>query len=149
MMLAYSALFFAAFLAATVLPAQSEAVVVAMLLGDYRPLTVIAIASVGNVLGAMTTWALGYWAEAMPAALAKIGLLKDPKPLPDLTRAKTWYHRWGRLSLLLSWLPLIGDGLVLVAGVLREPALPVLVLVTIAKTARYAMLAALTLNLMG
>lgn len=148
-MIAYSALFFAAFLAATIFPAQSEAVVVAMLVGDYAPLWVIAVASLGNVLGAMTTWALGYWAEAVPVLLARWGVIREPRALPDLSRAKAWYHRWGRLTLLLSWLPVVGDGLVLVAGILREPALPVLILVTIAKTARYAILALITLNVIG
>jgi membrane protein YqaA with SNARE-associated domain len=148
-MIAYAALFFAAFLAATIFPAQSEAVAVAMLAGDYAPLSVIVVASLGNVLGAMTTWALGYWAEAVPALLARWGVMRDPRELPDLSRAKQWYHRWGRLSLLASWLPLIGDGLVLVAGILREPALPVLILVTIAKAGRYTVLAIITLKLIG
>ena len=148
-MLAYVSLFLAAFLAATILPAQSEAVVVAMLLGDYGPLPVITVASLGNVLGAMTTWALGYYAEALPPLAARMGLTRKPRPLPDLTRARAWYHRWGRLTLLLSWLPGIGDGLVLVAGLMREGVWPVLLLVSLAKTLRYAVLAAVTLGFFG
>ena len=148
-MLAYVSLFLAAFLAATIFPAQSEAVVVAMLLGDYGPLPVIAVASAGNVLGAMTTWALGYYAQALPRLAARLKLTREPRPLPDLTLARAWYHRWGRWTLLLSWLPLIGDGLVLVSGLMREGFWPVLILVTLAKTLRYAALAALTLGLIG
>ncbi|MBJ6371352.1 YqaA family protein [Sedimentitalea arenosa] len=139
-MIALGGLFLSALLAATLLPAQSEAVLIALLVqGQYPVLTLLAVASAGNVLGAMINWALGRglarfsdrpWFPVAPAQLA---------------RAERWYHRFGRYSLLLSWMPVIGDPLTVVAGLLREPAWVVLVLVTIAKTGRYVILAAATL----
>jgi membrane protein YqaA with SNARE-associated domain len=135
-------LFLVAFGAATILPMQSEPVLVGMLLASDHPAwLLVAVASLGNVLGSVANWALGLqihrwrdkrWFPVKPAALA---------------RAEDWYRRWGRFSLLLSWAPLIGDPLTVAAGVLRE-SLPVFVLlVTIAKTLRYVVLALLTLGL--
>jgi len=136
----YGGLFLAAFTAATLLPAQSEALVVGLLLTDYAPWLVLAVASVGNVLGSVVNWFLGRgierfrgrrWFPVSPAALA---------------RAEGWYHRYGRWSLLLAWAPIIGDPLTIVAGVLRETFLVFLLLVSIAKIGRYLILAAATLG---
>lgn len=66
-----------------------------------------------------------------------------------LDRAKTWYHRYGRWSLLMSWVPVVGDPLTVVAAVMREPLSTFIILVTIAKFARYVVVAAVTLNLIG
>ena len=63
-----------------------------------------------------------------------------------LERAVRWYGRYGRWSLLLSWAPIMGDALTVVAGVLREPLWSFVALVTIAKTLRYVVLAAATLS---
>lgn len=140
-LLAYGGLFFAAFAAATIFPMQSEAVLVAMLLGDYSPVTVFLVASVGNVLGSMVNWFLGRW----------IDRFRHHRWFPAsdhaLERARRWYHRYGRWSLLLSWVPVIGDPLTVVAGVMREPLPVFLLLVTIAKVGRYAVLAVATLSL--
>jgi membrane protein YqaA with SNARE-associated domain len=137
----YAGLFFSAFLAATILPMQSEAVLVALLLADYPPMALIAVASVGNVLGSVVNWILGRGIERF----------RDRRWFPinaqAFARAQQWYHRYGKWSLLLSWAPIIGDPLTLMAGVLRERFGIFLLLVTIAKTARYLALAALTLNL--
>jgi membrane protein YqaA with SNARE-associated domain len=65
----------------------------------------------------------------------------------QLDRATGWYHRWGRWSLLFSWAPIVGDALTVAAGVLREPFWSFLLLVAIAKTGRYLVLAAATLGL--
>lgn len=59
-----------------------------------------------------------------------------------LDRAQAWYRRFGRWSLLASWVPIIGDPLTVVAGMLREPLPSFLLLVTIAKAGRYLVLAA-------
>lgn len=136
----YGGLFLAAFTAATLLPAQSEALVVGLLLTDYAPWLVLAVASVGNILGSVVNWFLGRgierfrgrrWFPVSPAALA---------------RAEGWYRRYGRWSLLLAWAPIIGDPLTVVAGVLRETFLVFLLLVSIAKIGRYLILAAATLG---
>ena len=137
----YSGLFFTALVAATILPAQSEAVLAGLLLtGDYSMWALIAVASAGNVLGSVINWLLGRGIERF----------RDRRWFPvkadALARAERWYHRYGRWSLLLSWAPFIGDPLTVVAGVLREPFPVFLALVTIAKVGRYLVLAAATLS---
>ena len=139
---AYAALFAAAFIAATLLPAQSEAVLVGLLVaGDHPVLALVLVAGIGNVLGATVNYVLGRaalgfqdrrWFPAGPAALA---------------RASAWYARYGRWSLLLSWAPVIGDPLTVAAGLLREPLWSFLLLVALAKFGRYTILAAVTLQL--
>jgi membrane protein YqaA with SNARE-associated domain len=133
---AYGGLFLAALLAATILPMQSEAVLVGLILAGAQPVAILlAVASVGNVLGSVVNYAMGRgieryadrrWFPASPAALA---------------RARRHYERWGRWSLLLSWAPVIGDPLTVMAGLLREKLWSFLVLVTIAKVGRYLVLA--------
>jgi membrane protein YqaA with SNARE-associated domain len=133
--MAYLGLFAAAFIAATLLPAQSEGVMVGLQLAGYVPWLLVLVASVGNVAGSTVNWWLGRevarfadrrWFPVKPATLA---------------RAQAWYARYGKWSLLLSWMPVIGDPLTLAAGVMREPLRVFLLLVAIAKTARYALLA--------
>jgi membrane protein YqaA with SNARE-associated domain len=136
-------LFLTALVAATILPMQSEAALVGLILtGSYPVWVLIAVASVGNVLGSVINWGLGRGIERF----------RDRKWFPvkqaSLERAQTWYRRYGKWSLLLSWAPIIGDPLTVVAGVLREPFPVFLLLVTIAKVGRYLLLAAVTLGLM-
>lgn len=138
----YGGLFAAAFLAATVLPAQSEALLGGLLLSGAYPTTLLlATASVGNILGSAVNWLLG----------RGIQHFKDKTWFPageaSLDRASRWYRRYGRWTLLLSWVPVVGDPLTVVAGVLREPFWSFLVLVAIAKVARYAVLSAVVLRL--
>lgn len=138
---AYLGLFFSAFGAATLLPLQSEALLVALLLGEHYPLwTLLALASAGNVLGAQVNWLLGRYLEHFRQRRW------FPLNARQLERTQGWYRRYGRWSLLLSWLPLVGDPLTLVAGVMREPWWRFLLLVGLAKTGRYAVLAYLTLS---
>jgi membrane protein YqaA with SNARE-associated domain len=137
-------LFATAFIAATILPAQSEAALVALLVaGTHSPGLLVAVASLGNVLGAVVNWALGRGVERF----------RDRKWFPvsaaSLDRATGWYRKWGRWSLLLSWAPIGGDALTVAAGVLREPLWSFVLLVTIAKTARYIVLAAATLGFLA
>ncbi|MGE4062429.1 MAG: YqaA family protein [Rhodospirillaceae bacterium] len=134
---AYAGLFSAAFLAATVLPAQSEAVLAGLLLrGEHPAVILIAVASAGNVLGALVNWALGRGLERF----------KDRRWFPaegnTLARAQAWYQRYGKWSLLLSWAPFIGDPLTVAAGVMREPLPVFLALVSVAKVGRYLVVAA-------
>ena len=97
----------------------------------------VAVASVGNVVGSTINWALG----------RSIEKLRERRWFPikprALERAENWYRRFGRWTLLLSWTPVIGDPLTMIAGVLREPLWSFLLIVAIAKTARYAVIAAL------
>jgi membrane protein YqaA with SNARE-associated domain len=129
-------LFAVAFLAATIFPAQSEILLAGMVLLDHHPTwALVAVASAGNVLGSLANWFLG----------RLIARLEDrcwfPASREQVAKAERWYRRWGKWSLLFSWAPFIGDPLTVVAGVLREPLPVFLVLVTIAKVARYIVVA--------
>lgn len=137
----YAGLFGVSFLAATILPAQSEFGLAGLIAaGGYDLWLLIAVASVGNTLGAVVNWGLGRGIER----------LHDRKWFPasaaQLDRATNWYHKYGRWSLLLSWAPIVGDPLTLAAGVLREPFWSFLLLVGIAKTLRYLTVAAIALS---
>lgn len=135
---AYLGLFIAAFAAATLLPLQSEAVLSALLLAGTQPAwALLLVATLGNVLGSLLNWLLGRYIERWRNARW------FPASGEQLDRARRSYARWGRWSLLLSWVPVIGDPLTLVAGVMREPLWRFLLLVTLAKGGRYLVLAAL------
>ena len=140
MLTGYLGLFVAAFGAATQLPLQSEAVLVGLLLsGHYNLWLLLGIATLGNVLGSVVNWLLGRSVERF----------KERRWFPvsakQLDKARGHYARWGHWTLLLSWVPIIGDPLTLVAGVMREPLWRFLLLVSVAKSARYIALAVLTL----
>jgi membrane protein YqaA with SNARE-associated domain len=131
----YLAVFLSAFVAATLLPAQSEAVLSFYILS--APQTVFAlilVATVGNVLGSVVNWVLGIYATKFQ------NRKWFPATPSQIKRAEKFYHKYGRYSLLLSWVPFIGDPITVIAGVLREPVLSFLILVTIAKSARYIVL---------
>ena len=138
----YTGLFLTALVAATILPAQSEAALVALLLaGNQPPWALVGVASVGNILGSVINWLLG----------RGIDRLRHHRWFPvreaDLESATRWYRRWGKWSLLASWVPIVGDPLTVVAGVLREPLPVFLLLVTLAKLGRYLVVATATLGL--
>ena len=133
---ALGGLFLSAFGAATLLPLQSESVLATLLVLQRHPVaTLLAVATLGNVLGSVVNWLLG-------RALDRwrnhrwLGVKES-----QLERARRHYHRFGRWSLLLSWVPIIGDPLTVVAGALREPLWSFLALVTVAKAGRYLVLA--------
>lgn len=136
-------LFAVAFVAATVLPAQSEAALLGLLiLGKQSPVLLVIVATVGNVLGSVTNWLLGRLVEQYRHRRW------FPVSEQALARATGWYRRWGRWSLLLSWAPIGGDALTVAAGVLREPFWSFLLLVTIAKAGRYIVLALIAMGLL-
>lgn len=137
----YAGLFFVALLAATILPAQSELGLAGLVLtGDHPVALLVAVASAGNTLGAVVNWGLGRGIERFA------GRRWFPVKPERLERAAGWYRRYGRWSLLLSWVPFIGDPLTVAAGVLREPLVTFLLLVALAKTGRYIVVAALALS---
>jgi membrane protein YqaA with SNARE-associated domain len=137
----YAGLFFVAFLAATILPAQSELGLAGLVSsGDYSVILLVAVASAGNILGAVVNWGLGRGVDRFA------GRRWFPVTPQRLERAAGWYRRYGRWSLLLSWVPFIGDPLTVAAGVLREPLASFLTLVAIAKTGRYIAVAALAMT---
>lgn len=132
----YLSIFISAFLAATILPAQSEAILAYQL--SVTPnafVSLVAVATIGNVLGAILNWAMGrFFTRYRNRAWFPV------KP-DKLEKAERQYHKYGRFSLLLSWVPFIGDPITVVAGVLREPLWSFVSLVTIAKCARYVAIA--------
>lgn len=140
-MLSYWGLFLAAFGAATLLPLQSEAVLVGLLLHEPQAVaSLLLVATLGNVLGSIVNWLLGRAVERW----------RDKRWFPfsaaQLEKAQQRYRRYGQWSLLLSWMPVIGDPLTLIAGIMREPFWRFVLLVTIAKGARYLVLALITLG---
>jgi membrane protein YqaA with SNARE-associated domain len=130
-------LFASAFLSATLLPGSSEAALLALLaLGKSDTAPLIAVATLGNVLGSMVNWAMGRF----------LAHFRDRRwfPIDQRTydRAAAWYNRFGVWSLLLAWVPIIGDPLTVVAGMLRVDWRWFVLLVTIGKLGRYLALAA-------
>ncbi len=130
--MAYLLLFISAFGAATLLPLQSEAVLVALLVSEeHSALLLILVASLGNVLGSCVNWYLGL----------KIEKFKDKKWFPiseiKMLKAERIYQKYGFWSLLLSWTPVIGDPITLIAGLMKEGFWRFLLIVSIAKTGRY------------
>ncbi|OEJ69241.1 YqaA family protein [Magnetovibrio blakemorei] len=134
----YLGLFTAAFLAATILPFSSEAVLAGLSsAGGFDVLWLWAVATLGNTLGALVNWVLGRWCLHW----------QDRKWFPfqsdDLQKADRWFAKWGVWSLLLSWVPIIGDPITFAAGFLRVNFGVFMVLVTLAKGGRYAVVLAL------
>lgn len=146
-------LFLSAFLAGTVLAFGSEAVLVALLLVGVSPVLTVAVATIGNVLGALTVVALGRLA-ALGRPLERPFLKRwvdrvTPKDPERVERARKMIASWGPRTLLLSWVPVIGDALVLAAGLLRLGLGWVLLYLVLGKLARYVVLAWIVLVLGG
>lgn len=136
-------LFVAALGAATVLPFQSEVVFVGMQVAGEVPVwLLIVVASVGNTLGSVVTYLMGVFIERFR------GTRWFPVTGPQLDRAQRIYNRWGLWSLLLTWAP-FGDAIALAAGVMRTPWPIFTLLVTIAKTGRYIVLAMAAAGVIG
>jgi membrane protein YqaA with SNARE-associated domain len=137
----YPALFTLSFLASTLVPLGSEWLLALMLVKGYDPATSILTATVGNSLGACTTWLIGrYGGDWLLARLFRISPQQQQ-------RAEAWYQRYGSISLLFSWLPVVGDPLCLVGGLLKIRFTLFLLLVGIGKLARYAAVAWLTMRI--
>lgn len=127
-------LFGSALLSSTLFPGGSEALLLLRLHQGADPLAGVLTATAGNVIGSLITYAMGrFGRKAVPHPGKKV----DQR----MARAERWFQRWGYPSLLLAWLPIVGDPLCLVAGVLRANVIGFLLLVTAGKLARYAALA--------
>lgn len=124
-------LFASAFISSTLAPGGSE-VVLAYLVNQAQtpPLVLLAVATVGNTLGALTTWLLGLWT----ARRYPLESLQDGKR----RKAAQSVRRYGVPLLLLSWLPVVGDGFCFAAGWLKLSFLASLVAIALGKLGRYA-----------
>lgn len=133
-MSSYFGLFATAFLAATILPAYSEVLFGGLLAAGYDPLALWCWATAGNTLGAAVNWVLGRY------MLHFEGRKWFPFKRDNLHRAQKWFQKFGVWSLLFAWLPVGGDALTFIAGIMRVRFDLFFVLTAIGKGARYAIL---------
>ena len=128
----YLSLFFISFLAATILPFSSELTLAGLIsTSNYDNLLLLAFASFGNVLGSVVNWFLGFYSRNFTS--------KKWFPFNEtqITRSSKWFEKFGKWSLLFAWVPILGDPLTLVAGLLRVRFLDFIILVAIGKVSRY------------
>tara|TARA_Y100000590_G_C14843391_1_gene684819 strand:- start:39 stop:473 length:435 start_codon:yes stop_codon:yes gene_type:complete len=131
----YISLFTVAFMVATIIPFGSEAYYVTLLsMNKYNDFLLIIAASLGNVLGSVFNWICGYYANYF--------LKKSWFPINNqmVDKGNKIFNKYGKWSLLLSWVPFIGDPITFVAGTLRYSFLPFIVLVSIGKVGRYLLI---------
>lgn len=132
-----------AFTSATLLPGTSEVALVGVIaLGDVGVWLAVGVATAANVAGSVVNWVIGRYLESYRAHP------RFPVAPERLARTQALYARWGIWSLLLSWTPVVGDPLTVVAGLMRTPLVVFLLLVTIAKAARYVVVALVAQGLM-
>ena len=134
-LISYFQLFIISFIAATILPLSSELVLSTMLLTDsFDKYLLLVVASFGNILGSSVNWYLG----------KKILIFKDKKWFPanerQIAKGEIYFKKYGIWSLLFAWVPIIGDPLTIVAGILRVKFFTFLLLVSISKISRYIFL---------
>ena len=130
-MIAYLLLFGSSFLAATILPFYSEVLLFALLRDGGDPWMLVAVATLGNTLGAVVNWVLGLYILRFQH---KRWFYFSQK---QISKAQAWFQRYGVWTLLLAWLPIGGDPLTLIAGVMRVKIVPFLLLVGLGKGLRY------------
>jgi len=138
--MAYLTLFITAFMAATLLPLSSEALLATLIYQSYLPGMLWLAATSGNTLGSCFNWYLGR--ECLRWQNKKW----FPCSAEQLHRAQLRFQRYGYWTLLLAWVPIIGDPLTLMAGVMRINFLRFFALVLIGKAARYALVIYLSLQ---
>jgi membrane protein YqaA with SNARE-associated domain len=136
-------LFVISFLAATILPLGSEWLVITLILQAHQIESVVMVATLGNFLGACTTYGIGFWGSSFLAT--KILRIDEAR----FNRTVLLYQKYGSWSLLLSWVPIIGDPLCLVSGSLRLNFLLFSLLTFSGKLTRYVVVAAITASNMG
>ena len=128
----YLSLFAISFLAATILPFSSELTLAGLIAtSDYDNLLLLILASFGNVLGSVVNWALGSYSRNLTTK--KWFPFKETQ----IERSSKWFKKFGKWSLLFAWVPVVGDPLTLVAGILRVKFIDFIILVAIGKVSRY------------
>jgi membrane protein YqaA with SNARE-associated domain len=128
----YLSLFIISLLAATILPFSSELTLAGLIAtSSYDNLFLLIVASLGNILGSVVNWILGFYSRNL--STKKWFPFKDEQ----IEKSSKWFNKFGRWSLLFAWVPIIGDPLTLAAGLLRVKFIEFLILVTIGKVSRY------------
>lgn len=128
----YLSLFSISFLAATILPFSSELMLAGLIAtSNYDNFLLLIFASLGNILGSTINWVLGFYSRNLTANKW------FPFKLSQIESSSKWFDKFGKWSLLFAWVPIIGDPLTLVAGLLRVKFLEFLLLVSIGKVSRY------------
>ena len=128
----YLSLFIISFLAATILPFSSELTLAGLIAtSSYNNLSLLIVASLGNVLGSVVNWILGFYSRNLSK--------KRWFPFKDkqIKKSSKWFNKFGKWSLLFVWVPIIGDPLTLAAGLLRVRFIEFFILVTMGKVSRY------------
>ena len=132
---AFIGLFLSAFLAATLIPAQSEIGLGYLVINtDYSMALLVAVASLGNTAGATINWFIGR------GVARSIVNSKKMKPSTHYRTIINWYKKYGQWTLLLSWAPFIGDPITVIAGIFKVPLKTFLLIVALAKTSRYILI---------
>ena len=128
----YLSLFVISFLAATILPFSSELTLAGLIVtSNYDNLLLLIVASFGNVLGSVVNWALGFYSRNLSSK--KWFPFKETQ----IEKSSKWFRKFGKWSLLFAWVPVLGDPLTLIAGLLRVNFLDFIILVAIGKVTRY------------
>ena len=138
--LIYLSLFIISFLAATILPLSSELTLAGIIsTSNYDNLFLLIVASLGNILGSVVNWALGFYSRNLTT--------KKWFPFKEIQieRSSQWFKKFGKWLLLFAWVPIVGDPLTLVSGLLRVRFIDFIILVSIGKVSRYL----IVFNLMG
>ena len=131
----YLSLFSISFLAATVLPFSSELTLAGLIsTSNYDNLSLLIFASFGNVLGSVFNWGLGFYARNL--TIKKWFPFKETQ----IERSSKWFSKFGKWSLLFAWVPIVGDPLTFVAGLLRVRFFDFIILVAIGKVSRYVII---------
>ena len=140
---AYASLFISSFLSSTILPGHSEITLTTLiLLEKYSQFLLIFFASLGNILGSIINWYLGFYITKF------INKSWFPFTKEQLNKVSLWYLKYGKWSLLFSWVPFIGDPLTIVAGMFRVPLVIFIIIVSISKILRYIFVAYIALKLL-
>ena len=140
---AYISLFISSFLSSTILPGHSEITLTTfILLEKYSQFLLIFFASLGNILGSIVNWFLGVYITQF------VNNSWFPVPKKQLDKASSWYLKYGKWSLFLCWVPIIGDPLTIVAGMFRFPLIIFIIIVSISKVLRYIFVGYIALKLL-
>ena len=131
----YLSLFSISFLAATILPFSSELMLAGLIAtSNYDNFLLLIFASLGNILGSTINWVLGFYSRNLTTNKW------FPFKLSQIESSSKWFDKFGKWSLLFAWVPIMGDPLTLVAGLLRVKFLEFLLLVSIGKVSRYLLI---------